>query len=210
MPDDVTAAAQRHEFRPWFGQALTVVMATISVVSLIGFALQNGLGTALRTLPFFVAVTGACWALFWRPRVIVDLSGVQLVNVTRTISLPWPSILAVDTKWSLTLITSYGRFTAWAAPAPGAAHVVRSDARREARRLPASTYGPDGIRPGDLPTSPSGGAAFIIRQRWEKLRDAGYLDDPRLEFDRPPVEWHRRVGLGAVVVVAACVVSLVA
>lgn len=199
---------QHHEFRPWFGRALTIVIGSISVVSVIGFGAQHGPGAALRALPFLVAATGACWALFWRPAVIVDLAGVTIVNVTRTITVPWPAIQAVDTKWSLTLITAYGRFTAWAAPAPGAAHVVRAGSRREARRLPASTYGPDGIRPGDLPTSPSGEAALVIRETWEALREAGHLDDPKLEFERAPIEWHTRLGLVALLVLLACIVSL--
>lgn len=203
-----TDGSDRHEFRPWFGQVLTGVIGAIGAVSFVAFTWQQGLGTGLRALPFLALATAVCWALFWRPCVTVDTAGVTLVNVTRTIRLPWPSIQAVDTKWALTLITAYGRFTAWAAPAPGAAHVVRNDARREARNLPASTFGPDGIRPGDLPTSPSGGAALMIRERWERLRDAGHLDDPRLEFDRPPVRWHVEVGAALMALVIACVVSV--
>lgn len=208
MPDDAAVATNRHEFRPWFGQALTGVIGAICAVALVGFTLQHGVEAGLRSLAPLALATGACWALFWRPRVVVDDAGVRMVNVARTVTLPWPAIQAVDTKWALTLITSYGRFTAWAAPAPGAAHVVRSDVRREARNLPSSTFGPDGIRPGDLPTSPSGGAALMIRERWERLRDAGYLDDPRLEFDEAPVEWHWRVGAVGVLLVVASIASV--
>ena len=85
----------------------------------------------------------------------------------RTIDLPWPSIHAVDTKWALTLITAYGRFTAWAAPAPGRA---RRAARHQAGgAAPPGEHGvaPAAIRPGDLPSSPSGAAALMIRRRWE-------------------------------------------
>ena len=56
---------------------------------------------------------------------------MHLVNVLRTIDLPWPAIQLVDTKWALTLVTAYGKFTAWAAPAPGgmasARRMTRSD-----------------------------------------------------------------------------------
>lgn len=209
MPRDSGVRTDHHEFRPWFGQVLTVAIAVICAVSLAGVVWQNGVGVGLRVLPFFVAVAGSCWALFWRPRVVVDPAGVRIVNIARTIWVPWPSIEEVDTKWSLTLDTAYGRFSAWAAPAPGAAHIVRSDARREARNLPRSTDRGDGIRPGDLPTSPAGGAALMIRTHWERLRDAGHLDDPKLEFERVPVEWHWRVAVAAVVVMIACIASVV-
>lgn len=197
-------------FRPWFGQALTVVIAVLSAVGLAGFTWQRGIPDGMRLAPFVALFAGACWALFWRPAVVVDDAGVRLVNVVRTVALPWPSIQQVDTKWALTLVTAYGEFRAWAAPAPGAAHVVRAGrpSRRDARQLPASTFGADGIRPGDLPTSPSGGAALVIRERWERLRDAGHLDDPRLEHTHAPVTWHRSVIVGAAVLLVLCGVSL--
>ena len=76
----------------------------ICVVAAVGLLVRDGLGA-----PAGAAVPGArrgtCWAVFWRPVVAVDDGGVRLVNVLRTIDLPWPSILAIDTKWALTLIT---------------------------------------------------------------------------------------------------------
>jgi Bacterial PH domain len=121
--------------------------------------------------------------------VIVDDSGVQVVNVFRTIHLPWPSINAVDTKWALRLYTAYGRYTAWAAPAPSVHEVLRAS-HQDAAHLPDDTYAADGIRLGDLPTSPSGNAALMIRRRWQELRGAGHLENPRLERERPVVTWH--------------------
>jgi hypothetical protein len=29
-----------------------------------------------------------------------------------------------------------------------------------------------------------------VRRRWQELKDAGHLDRPRLEFERPPGHWH--------------------
>ena len=96
--------------------------------------------------------------MFWRPEVVVDDGGVRLVNVTRTIDLPWPSIQAIDTKWALTLITAYGRSPAGPRPAPGAL-AGRDATKQDTQHLPASTASAGGIRPGDLPTSASGSAA---------------------------------------------------
>ena len=87
---------------------------------------RDGPSALWRAGPWLALVAGSCWALFWRPEVVVDDGGVRLVNVFRTIDVPWPSIQAVDTKWALTLITAYGRFTGWAAPAPGMHEAVRA------------------------------------------------------------------------------------
>ena len=84
----------------------------------------------------WLLVGGACWAVFWRPaRRSSTTAGCALVNVLRTIDVPWPAIQAIDTKWALTLITAYGQFTAWAAPAPGTQR-GGPGAERDAEHLP--------------------------------------------------------------------------
>lgn len=176
-------------YRPWFGRALTVVIAVICAVAAVVVTWRNGPVELWRTAPWLALVAGACWAVFWRPQVEVSDSGVRVVNVFRTVDLPWPAIQLVDTKWALTLTTAYGRFTAWAAPAPGVQGAMRAT-RTDVKHLPASTYAGEGIRPGDLPSSPSGEAAVMIRRHWEGLRDAGHLDNPRLEHERAPITWH--------------------
>lgn len=198
---------ERTVFRPWFGRALTVVVAAICAVGFVALAANQGIGAALPAAPWLALLAGSAWAVFWRPEVVVDLGGVRLVNVFRTIDLPWPAIHAIDTKWALTLITAYGRYTAWAAPAPGV-HATRRATRQDTQHLPASTASHEGIRPGDLPSSASGSAALAIRRHWEQLRDAGYLDDPRLEHDRAPVRWHVEIVIGALALVAMAVLAL--
>lgn len=185
------------EFRPLFGKVLTVVIGATCVAGAIWSVWGDGLRALLQVVPWLALFAGACWAMFWQPRVIVDDGGVQLVNVLRTIHVPWPAIQAIDTKFALTLITAYGRFVAWSAPAPGAKSAVRAT-RGDVRRIPDSAWAADGIRPGDLPDTPSGSAALLIRTRWQRLRDDGFLDDPQLEHERVPVRWHwRTLAIGA-------------
>ncbi len=194
-------------FRPAFGPILTVVVGVVCAVALVATVVHDGL-PGLLTLPWMLLIAGACWAVFWRPQVRVDDAGVHLVNVLRTIDLPWPSIQLVDTKWALSLVTTYGTFTAWAAP---------TSTRRSGQEispgdldaLPTSTFGAGrSIRPGDSPEAPSGQAAMVIRRRWEELREAGHLDRPRLESDRPPVRWHWvSIGAGVLLIVVGVVGS---
>jgi hypothetical protein len=194
----------RSEFRPVFGRVLTVAIGVLCGASILVLLVRDT-ADGLRAAPWLLFASGACWALYWRPHVAVDDGGVHLVNPLRTIDLPWPAILAVDTKFALTLTTAYGRYTGWAAPAPGLRKTI-SAGREEAQHLPASTSATGGIRPGDLPSSASGGAALLIRRRWEQLRDQGHLDDPRLEHETAPVTWHvRTIGVGAALVVLSAV-----
>lgn len=193
-------------FRPAFGRWLTIAIWVLTVVALVAVLFQSP-AAALRTAPWLALLSGAVWAAYWRPQVVVDVGGVHLVNVLRTIDLPWPAIQRIDTKWALTLFTAYGKFVAWAAPAPGGMSAARIS-RRTGTSLPASTFGSDGtIRPGDHPDSASGAAAAVVRRQWEDLRDLGFLDDPRLEFSRPPVRLHQRTIVIGVLLLLCCAAS---
>ena len=177
-------------YRPRATRILGGAIFVISGIGLLGLLIDSGVAGLLR-YGWWIGLAGVlAWALFWNPRVQVDDAGVLVVNVFRSITLPWPSIKEIDTKWSLTLITAYGTFAAWAAPAPGR-HATRNVTERDVKHLPTTTFDAVGsIGPGDNPNSSSGQAALAVRRHWEALRDAGYLDNPRLEFDKAPVRWH--------------------
>lgn len=190
-----------------FGRFLAVAVAIVIAGGLISIVIGGGWEELLRYCwpLLFIAFSG--WALFWQPSVSVSDGGVTIANVLRTIHLPWPSIQRVDTKYALTLYTAYGHYAAWAAPAPSR-YTVGSTDKSELKRLPESTFFAGTVRPGDDPGSDSGQAALVVRRRWEALRDAGHLDDSRLEKPRPDVRWHWPTITGFVVLGVASVLSL--
>ena len=113
--------------KPWYGRPLTVAIAVIAAAIVVVTGTLEGWDVAAGLAPWTALFTLACWACFWRPEVRVTDAGVTLTNVTRTIEIPWPALQAIDTRWALCLVTAYGRFMSWSAPAPGArAAVVRS------------------------------------------------------------------------------------
>ena len=175
-------------YRPVFGRILTVIVAVIALLVAVIGMVDNPAQMARYLAPIALLVV-ATWAAFWRPAVMITPAGVEIRNITRTIELPWPVIQMVDTQYALTLHTAIGQFSAWAAPAPGRVEAKRA-AKEGIRHLPSSTYMGDSISPGDLPSSPSGAAALLIRRRWEELRDAGLLDNPKLERSSPRITWH--------------------
>lgn len=108
-----------------------------------------------------VALAG--YAALWLPSVEVSEGGVTLHNVLRTVRLPWTAIEEIDGRYGLRLTTTYGRFTAWAAPAPA---------------------GRDRTRGGDSD------ASALVRGQLERLRGLGHLESPRLESSEADVTWH--------------------
>ena len=200
----MTDPARHTTFRPSFSRTIAgVVIGTcaLAAVSLLADDTQ----ALLVWGPWLALVAGVAWALFWQPRVDVSDGGVTVVNVFRTIEVPWPTIEDVQTKWALTLDTAFGTVKAWAAPAPG--RQVMRRAQAEDRRVGGHRAG-TAVRPSDLPSTESGAAALIVRQRWLRLRDAGHLDAPVVELDHLRTRWHHGVIAGAVVVGALCAWTL--
>ena len=121
------------------------------------------------------------WLLFWNPSIKVSEAEIVVDNIFRFTSLNWSSIKRIDTKYSLTLETEKGVVRAWAAPAPSRYAGFLAN-KSEAEHLPESSFIGNGlVRPGDLTSSDSGVAAYIIRSHWEQLRDKNQLgEEPKV------------------------------
>ncbi|MCX7521909.1 PH domain-containing protein [Microbacterium sp. STN6] len=193
--------------RPLSGKVISVGLALFGLAILVAGIIQIGPVAMLphAAIPALIGYLG--WFLYWAPTVRVSPGEVVLDNPVREVRLEWAQIVRIDTKWALQVYTRDGRFTAWAAAAPGR-YASMNQSRGELKHLPESAYAGGAIRPGDIPTSDSGAAATVIRRQWEALRDAGHLDNARPEFDAPNtrVHWVRLavlVALVALVVISA-------
>jgi hypothetical protein len=150
---------------------LSWIVAASGVVATVVTAGPAALaGTAPLVLIAFLG-----WQLFWMPAVVVHDGGITLENPFRSITVPWPALAHVDTRFALTLITADKSYASWAAPAPGirGGRNARPD---DLQGLPATTYGPGkSVRPGDLKSTDSGQAARLVRARWHELVEGGEL-----------------------------------
>jgi hypothetical protein len=160
-------------YRPTFGLVLTGVVVALCVVgaaSLVAVGDWAGLARATSPLSFAAILV---IALFWRPCIVITESCVTVVNVFRTYDVPWHAIERIDTRYAVTLFTATGRIAVWAAPSPGLRGAT-TIGKRDVSNLTESSYGPEGtVRPGDAVSTPSGQVAFVLRRRWEEIRDQG-------------------------------------
>lgn len=164
-------------YRPTFVRVLSVLTWVLLAVALVATAVADP-ADGLRWAPLLAGVGAVVHALFWRPSVEVDDEGVTVRNVVRDVRVPWSRLDAVETRYALTLTTGSRRITAWAAPAPGSASLVRQS-RREAAGLAALGVDLDrGLQSSASPGSDSGGAAFMVRARWEQALARPAPDPP--------------------------------
>lgn len=176
-------ATGRLVYRPTLTRVLAVIYLALGVWLLVGAPVSAGPAGVVGRLGWLVAAGTLVYALLWRPAVIVDPSGVRLVNVVRTVHVPWPALETVDTRYTLTLTAGGRRFASWAATAPGRTGALlqrvtgqggRAGAEGEPSVLPDPRWlpGRTGVdRSSRDLRSGSGAAAFMVEQGWMGWRD---------------------------------------
>ena len=157
------------------GRIIAVAGFIFAALGIVALAIES-IDLAITRGWVFIWIGFVSWLLFWNPSIRITEDGVLVENVFTNVFLCWSSIVRIDTKYSLTLETKEKTFQAWAAPAPSRYSAFMAN-KTEAEHLPESSFVGKGlIRPGDLTSSDSGVAAFLIRSQWEKLRDRGELN----------------------------------
>lgn len=202
----VIVTGQPIVFRSTSSRVLAGIISGGALVASVAVAITDGPAGAVSVLPVLALIGGFGWAAYWRPAVVVDDTGVTVVGVIATTQVPWSSIRTIDTRWALTLKTTTGVVTAWAAPAPSR-HGLYRVTKGENQNLAADTYLAGTIRPGDALSSDSGQAAEIVRRAWERWRDTPG-DSPAAD---EPVRrrWHLATLAVGAALTALAVIALV-
>ncbi|KAA9110235.1 PH domain-containing protein [Microbacterium rhizomatis] len=146
------------------------------------------------------------YELLWQPRVVVDDDGVVLDDLFHTVSIPWTSVIAVETQWALTIVTPKRRYRSSAAPAPG--FIARPHLGRDSTSPEVGRDG--GVRKSDALGTDSGDAAYIVRRRWLDLVEGERIPIGRADTDRPSVRLHSATMIAVVLLAAASVPALLA
>jgi hypothetical protein len=149
------------------GRILAVVFVLVFGGAAATTAVTGDIVDALRGASVTAFLALAVYAALWRPRLIIRETGVNVRNIVTTHELEWGAIDRIDTKWGLTLYLKNRRISVWAAPAPSR-YAAMIASRDQGQHLPETTYLAGTVRPGDLVTSDSGGAAALVRRHWER------------------------------------------
>jgi hypothetical protein len=191
---------QRETFRPKFTRVVAVLVIIGVLVLLADVLRVGGLSAAARDVGPLGLLAWAAWVALWRPALHVGEENVTVVNPLRTITVPWAAVRTIDTRYALTLTTAGGRWTSYAAPAPGRSS-ARKLARSERAALDREVLDDDGaIRLGDLPESDSGRAHKLVRGYWQQHR----FEDSSA---REQVRWSASALAVGAVLLAATVAS---
>jgi hypothetical protein len=193
------------------GRVLTAATGVAAVALVAALAGDVPLADLLLAASLAALAVLVVWAVLGGPCVEVSDGTVVLRNVLRTVTIPWPTVVGTEVGWSLTVLTTAGRWTAWAAPrASGTARAVR-------RRRPTGDHDAGAAVAPQTGTgrrrhaATAEAVAAAVDERLAALRWAGHLDDAERRVAehglRPTVTWHRgtlaTAGALAVVAVAS-------
>ncbi|MCY7413294.1 MAG: PH domain-containing protein, partial [Salinibacterium sp.] len=84
-------------FRPVFGRVLSVIVAVVAAIGIVGLVVTGDVATALGSSWGLVLMAAIAFALFWFPSVRVAEDKITVRNVFSTVHVPWSAIQNVDT-----------------------------------------------------------------------------------------------------------------
>ena len=191
-------------YRTSFARAIAVLVGLVCVVAVVAGAFA-GPGSLLRPGWVFGCMGIGAWLVFWRPYVQLSDGEIVMVNLLRSHRIPWVRVTEIDSRWAFTVRTSEGAYSAWAVPGSSG---MAARARPTRRRDRGTSPDPDTER------RLSGGhdadaVALAAAERMARLREAGYLAEPR---DDIPVtsRWDRPALVAVVVGLVWAVAGVVA
>ncbi|MFC4244707.1 PH domain-containing protein [Gryllotalpicola reticulitermitis] len=167
MTSDVT-------LKPRFGMWLCVIVWALLALALVSIFVQRFWGDLFVYAPAFLLVAWLCWMLFGVPSVTVGEHGVGLVNVFRTVRIPWSAIIDVQPSFTLLIRTKRRAYHAWAAPGAAQASTFATLGADQQVRLNLMLPD-DGRQIGDAlrfdrraDSADSTLAAGYIRREWDR------------------------------------------
>ncbi|SEE97229.1 PH domain-containing protein [Ruania alba] len=190
-------------FRSPMARPLVVIVAAVCLVALGYFIWIGGPAELWRSGPTAALVIVVMWALFWVPGAEVSDGGITVVNVLRTVHVPWPEFTEAEARWSLQVRAGDVTVSSWGVPASsgtGTRLASRGRARRASAEERAATETPRRL----TGRGNAEAAALAIGERRSALADAGHLTGARRGTLPVTTTWHRPV---IVALIAASVLT---
>jgi hypothetical protein len=104
-----------------------------------------------------------------RPKILFADEGIVIINPIEEFTIGWADVIAMDTRWALSIETKEFTVSAWAGTASGRPR--RSIHHTEIKGLDIELGG--SMRVGDSPHSDSGAAAYRARTRLKRFNEVG-------------------------------------
>lgn len=139
----------------------------ITLFAVNGLMLNTNMRQTFTELLFCAFLTFLTYLIWVKPKLVLKVDTVEVVNPLRTDLISYSDILDLETKWSLAILHTGGKTRVWVAPATGKQRWVADKKFGWYSSGLTSTernYGGEENMSASL-DSLSGQAAYMIRER---------------------------------------------
>jgi hypothetical protein len=116
---------ETYVYRPRTGWVYLSLLIVIGVMAAGGFYVSGRTTDTVVSMLNTAALSGIIWVFLVSPKVVFTTEGVAIHNPFTTVVIGWLSSIEFTTRYSFTVITESGKFSAWAAPAPSSLNARR-------------------------------------------------------------------------------------
>jgi hypothetical protein len=88
--------SEREVFRSAGSTVLSWAWFVVAVIILVDLAVQGRDHAAVVTAVLVLAITGVVYACAWRPKIVADSGGINVINPVRDHQVPWTAVRKVD------------------------------------------------------------------------------------------------------------------
>lgn len=162
------STATTRSFKEPSSRVVSLVVWAGSAVAVGWLLLAGKTGAAVAATPWLAALSLLVYLTQWRPRLLVDADGLDVVNGLRRHRIPFAAVDDIEVRHSVTVTAAGKKYVSWGAPTPPSAFAAGFDHARDLKQRPF------GILPSNERMSqsePASGRDAIVRA-WQDARHA--------------------------------------
>lgn len=159
---------QARTFKEPTSRVVSVVVWAGSAVAVGWLLLAGRTGAATAAAPWLAGLSLLVYLTQWRPRLIVDAEGFEVVNGLRRHRIPFAAVDDIEVRHTVTLTAGGKKYVSWGAPTPPSAFAAGFEHARDWKQRPFGML-PSNERMSQ--SEPATGRDAIVRA-WQDARHA--------------------------------------
>ena len=134
MPSHSTPQAR--SFKEPSARVVSLVVWAGSAAAVGWLLLAGKTGAAAAAAPWLAVLSLLVYLTQWRPRLLVDADGFEMVNGLRRHRIPFAAVDDIEVRHTVTVTAAGKRYVSWGAPTPPSAFAAGFDHARDWKQRP--------------------------------------------------------------------------
>lgn len=198
---------QARTFKEPSGRVVSVVVWAGCAVAVGWLLLAGRTGAATAAAPWLAGLSLLVYLTQWRPRLIVDADGFEVVNGLRRHRIPFAAVDDIEVRHTVTVKAAGKKYVSWGAPTPPSAFAAGFEHARDWKQRPFGML-PSNERMSQ--SEPATGRDAIVRAWQDARHAAGGTGGAGDSADRTVVsEWNVPMLILGVLLAGWCLAAVI-